>query len=99
MCSGKTCCAPWRASGPIAGSMPDGWTRAALTGLAGDFARLHETIAQAALGHRDGLDGWLADRPDALKAADALLADLTAQPGADLARLTVAERTLRALVG
>lgn len=78
---------------------PDGWTRAALTGLAGDFARLHETIAQAALGHRDGLDGWLADRPDALKAADALLADLTAQPGADLARLTVAERTLRALVG
>jgi glutamate dehydrogenase len=75
----------------------DGWTRAALTGLAGDFARLQETIARQSLAHSGGFDGWLAARGDSLKAADSLLADLAAQPGADLARLTVAERALRAL--
>ena len=75
----------------------DGWTRAALTGLAGDFARLQETIARQSLAHSGGFDGWLAERGDSLKAADSLLADLAAQPGADLARLTVAERALRAL--
>ncbi len=80
----------------------DRWETMARAALRDDLAGLHERLVREVLGVEaadaaGAVDGWLSGRPD----ADAALSTLRLAAGtdADLARLSVALRTIRSLVG
>ena len=79
------------------------WDRMAVTAILDDIMGHQRELTQRVLdggtSGGDGIDAWLAPRRAALSRTEALLADLRQAGGLDLAKLAVASRQLRSLMG
>jgi len=79
------------------------WDRMAVTAILDDLSGHQRELTQRVLdggaSGGDGIDAWLAPRRAALSRTEALFADLRQAGGLDLAKLAVASRQLRALIG